>query len=80
MLTCSSECFTVCFTSITGQFLIFELRGDSCLEGLSIATSKSIRDSLLLMVLVLTGVSIIVRQLLERNVFFYLVQFQLKQA
>ena len=57
MLTCSSECCTVCFTSITGQFLIFELRGDSCLEGLSITTSKSTRDGLLLTVLVLTGVS-----------------------
>ena len=57
MLTCSSECFTVCFTSITGQFSIFKLQGDSCLEGLSITTSKSKRDGLLLTILVLTGVS-----------------------
>ena len=57
MLICSSECFTVCFTSITWQFLIFALWGDSCLEGLSITTSKSTRDGLLLTALVLTGVS-----------------------
>ena len=56
MLICSPECFTVCFTSITGQFLVFELQGDSCLEGLSITKSKSTRDGLLLTVLV-TGVS-----------------------
>ena len=60
VLTCLSKCFTVCFISITGQFLVFELRGDSCLEGLSIATSKTTRDGLLekpSTVLVLTGVS-----------------------
>ena len=56
-LTCSSECFTVCFTSIAEQFLVFELREYSCLEDLSITTSKSPRDGLLLTVLVLTGVS-----------------------
>ena len=42
---------------MAGQFLVFELRGDSCLEGLSITTSKSTRDGLLLMVLVLIVVS-----------------------
>ena len=57
VLTCSPECFTVCFTSITWQFLIFALQGESCLEGLSITTSKSTRDCLLLTALVLTGVS-----------------------
>ena len=57
MLTCSSECFTVCFTSITGQFLVFELQGDFCLEGLSITTSKPTRDGLTLTVLVRTGAS-----------------------
>ena len=56
-LTCSSGCFTVCYTSVIGEFLVFEVRGDSCLEGLSIATSKSTQDSLLLTVLVLTSVS-----------------------
>ena len=39
------------------QFLVFELRGNSSLDGLSIKTSKSTRDGLLLMVLGLTGVS-----------------------
>ena len=43
-LTCSSECFTVCSTSVTGQFLVFELRGGSCLGSLSITTSKSYSD------------------------------------
>ena len=59
LLTCSSECFTVCLTSITGQFLnlVFELRGDYCLEDLSVTASRSARYGLLLMVLVLTGVS-----------------------
>ena len=57
MLTCSSECFTLYFTSVTGQFLVFELRRDSCLESLSITTSKSTRGGLLLTVLVLTSVS-----------------------
>ena len=47
----------VCFFSITGQFLVFELWGDPCLEGLSIVTSISTRDCLLLTVLVLAGVS-----------------------
>ena len=46
-LTCSSECCMVCPTSITWQFLVFELLGDSCLEGSSIATSKSTLDGLL---------------------------------
>ena len=57
MLTCSSECFALYFTSVTGQFLVFELRRDSYLESLSITTSKSTRGGLLLTVLVLTGVS-----------------------
>ena len=60
VLTCSSECFTVCSTSITGQFLVSELRGDSCLEGLSITTSKSKPDGLLekpSTVLLLRGIS-----------------------
>ena len=57
VLTCLLECFTVCFTSITVQFSVFELQGDSCLEGLSITTSKPKRDGLLLTILVLTGVS-----------------------
>ena len=59
VLTCSSGCFTVCPTSITGQFLVFELQGDPRLEGLSIATSKSTPDGLLekpSTVLLLTGV------------------------
>ena len=58
-LTCSSECFIVCPTSITGQFLVFELGGDSCLEGLSITTTKSTPDSFLekpSTTLLLTGV------------------------
>ena len=46
-LTFSSECCTICPTSITWQFLVFELLGDSCLEGLSIATTKSTPDGLL---------------------------------
>ena len=59
MLSCSSECFTVCPTSIAGQFLVFDLRGGSCLEGLSIKTSKSTPDGLLekhSKALLLTGV------------------------
>ena len=62
VLTCSSECFMVCPTSITGQFLVFELREDSCLKGLSITTSKSTSDGLLekpstaLLLILLTGV------------------------
>ena len=47
MKTCSSECFVVCSTSFTGQFLVFELQGDSCLGSLSITTSKSTTDGLL---------------------------------
>ena len=52
----------VCPTSITGQFLVFELRRESCLEGLSITTSKSRSDGLLekpstaLLLILLTGV------------------------
>ena len=59
VLTCSSECFTVCPTSIIGQFLVFELQGGSCLDGLSITTSKSTPDGLLeksSTALLLTGV------------------------
>ena len=56
VLTCLLlTCFAVCFTSITGQFLLFELWGDLCLEGLSITTSKSTRDGLLLTVFELWG-------------------------
>ena len=58
-VTCSSECFGVCPTSITRQFLVFELRGGSCLEGLLITTSKSTPDGLLekpSTALLLTGV------------------------
>ena len=36
VLTCLSECFALCPPSVTGQLLVFELRGDSCLGGLSI--------------------------------------------
>ena len=57
VLTCLLECFTVYFSSITLQFLVFELQGDSCLEDLSIAASKSTREGLLLPILVLAGVS-----------------------
>ena len=46
VLTCSSECFTVCFTSFTGHFFFFEMWGDSCLECLSITSSKSTPDCL----------------------------------
>ena len=37
----------ICFTSFTGQFLVFELRGNLWLEGLSLITSKSISNRLL---------------------------------
>ena len=47
VLTCSSEYFTACSTSFSGQFLVFELLGGCCLEGLSIATSKSTPDGVL---------------------------------
>ena len=73
VLICSSEDFTVCSTSFTGQFLVFELREDSCLEGLSITTSKSTPDSLhekLSTSLLLIQVHQ-VRELLQRNFFFY---------
>ena len=63
---------------MTGQFLISELRRDSYLEGLSITTSKSTRDGLLLTVLVITGVSS--WQIIGEEFFFYLVQFQLNRA
>ena len=46
VLTCSSKYFTLSSTSFTRQFLVFELRGDSCLEGLSITTSKSTLNGL----------------------------------
>ena len=72
VLPCSSEYFTVCFTSITGQFLVFELRGDFCLEGLSITTPKSTPDGLLekpSMALLLKMYQ--VRELMESNFFFY---------
>ena len=47
VLTCSSECFAVCSTSITAQFLVFELWGNSCFESLSITASKYTPDCLL---------------------------------
>ena len=53
------------------QFLVFELRGDSCLEGLSLTTSKSVSDDLLekpLTALLLTVYQ--VRKLLEKNFIF----------
>ena len=34
VLTCLSEYFTVCSISFTKQFLVLELQGHSCLEGL----------------------------------------------
>ena len=46
MLASSLECFVICSTSFTEQFLVFELWGDSCLECLSITTSKSAPDGL----------------------------------
>ena len=79
MLICSSECCTICFTSITGPFLIFELREDSYLEDLSITTSKSTRDGLLLLKIVaLTGVSCL--QIIGDKFFLLFVQFQLNRA
>ena len=41
VFTCSLECSTVCPTSVTRQFIYFEMRGNSCLQGLSITTLKS---------------------------------------
>ena len=66
VLICSSESFTVCSTSCTGQFLVFELREGSCLIGLSITTSKSTPDGLLEKPLLYQ-----VRESLERNFSFY---------
>ena len=47
VITCSSEYFTACSTSFSGQFLVFGLLGGSCLQGLSIATSNSTPDGVL---------------------------------
>ena len=59
VLSYSLECFTVYPTSIAWQFLVFDLRGGSRLEVLSITTSKSTPDGLLekhSKALLLTGV------------------------
>ena len=81
VLICSSVYFTNWPTSFAGQFFVFELQGDFCLEGLSITTSKSTPDGLLEKLStasLLTGVPS--SRIFREEFFLLLIRFQLNWA